>query len=119
MITTYSGLSTYIIMKNRLTHTSRFQQFPAAPFSGYLLYLFLLYWYYFSDRNKAADFETAITATGFGKFNIILILIAIPTGWSSILETTSMSYVFPAAQCDLKLTLENKGFLNAITYIGQ
>jgi MFS family permease len=26
--------------------------------------------------------------------------------------------VFPAAQCDLSLTLDNKGFLNAITYIG-
>lgn len=68
---------------------------------------------------KPADFETAIAATGFGKFNIILLLIAIPSGWSSIFETTTMSYVFPAAQCDLSLTLENKGFLNAITYIGK
>ncbi|XP_063912388.1 synaptic vesicle glycoprotein 2B-like isoform X2 [Zophobas morio] len=71
-----------------------------------------------NEPNKAADFETAITATGFGKFNIILILISVPTGWSSIFETTTMSYVFPAAQCDLSLTLANKGFLNAITYIG-
>ncbi|KAK9879264.1 hypothetical protein WA026_004113 [Henosepilachna vigintioctopunctata] len=29
-----------------------------------------------------------------------------------------MSYVFPAAQCDLGLDLNNKGLLNAITYIG-
>jgi hypothetical protein len=70
-------------------------------------------------EKKPADFETAITATGFGRFNIILILISIPSGWSSIFETTTMSYVFPAAQCDLSLTLDNKGFLNAITYIGK
>ncbi|KAJ3627118.1 hypothetical protein MTP99_014522 [Tenebrio molitor] len=70
------------------------------------------------QQKKPADFETAITATGFGRFNIILILISIPSGWSSIFETTTMSYVFPAAQCDLSLTLDNKGFLNAITYIG-
>ncbi|RZC36126.1 synaptic vesicle glycoprotein 2C [Asbolus verrucosus] len=69
-------------------------------------------------NDTPASFETAITATGFGKFNIFLILISIPSGWSSIFETTTMSYVFPAAQCDLSLTLANKGFLNAITYIG-
>ncbi|XP_045461406.1 synaptic vesicle glycoprotein 2B-like isoform X2 [Harmonia axyridis] len=66
----------------------------------------------------AADFEEAISATKFGKFNLILILIAIPSGWSSIFETTTMSYVFPAAQCDLSLSLGDKGVLNAVTYIG-
>ncbi|KAL3279279.1 hypothetical protein HHI36_016787, partial [Cryptolaemus montrouzieri] len=29
-----------------------------------------------------------------------------------------MSYVFPAAQCDLDLNLGDKGLLNAITYVG-
>lgn len=29
-----------------------------------------------------------------------------------------MSYVFPAAQCDLDLSLQDKGLLNAATYIG-
>lgn len=29
-----------------------------------------------------------------------------------------MAYVFPAAQCDLDLSLEDKGLLNAITYSG-
>ncbi|RZC39043.1 Sugar tr and/or MFS 1 domain containing protein, partial [Asbolus verrucosus] len=65
-----------------------------------------------------ADFETAISATGFGKYNLFLILIAVPAGWSSIFETTTMSYVFPAAQCDLDLSLDDKGLLNAITYLG-
>jgi VNT family MFS transporter (synaptic vesicle glycoprotein 2) len=65
-----------------------------------------------------ADFETAISATGFGKYNLLLILVAIPSGWSPVFETTTMSYVFPAAQCDLTLSLEDKGHLNAITYAG-
>lgn len=29
-----------------------------------------------------------------------------------------MSYVFPAAQCDLELSLQEKAMLNAVTYIG-
>ncbi|XP_045483324.1 synaptic vesicle glycoprotein 2B-like isoform X2 [Harmonia axyridis] len=66
----------------------------------------------------AATFEDAITATRFGKFNIFLILVSIPGRWSNLFETTTMSYVFPAAQCDLNLSLGNKGVLNAITYLG-
>lgn len=72
-------------------------------------------WYF----SGASDFEEAISATKFGKFNLLLILIAIPSGWSSIFETTTMSYVFPAAQCDLGLSLDDKGLLNAVTYIGK
>ncbi|CAH0554053.1 unnamed protein product [Brassicogethes aeneus] len=71
-----------------------------------------------NNDNEPADFEKAISATKWGKFNILLYIIAIPAGWSSIFETTTMSYVFPAAQCDLDLTLENKGFLNSVTYLG-
>lgn len=29
-----------------------------------------------------------------------------------------MSYVFPTAECDLDLTLSDKGMLNAVTYVG-
>jgi hypothetical protein len=73
----------------------------------------------FNPISEPADFETAISATKFGKYNLLLILIAIPAGWSSIFETTTMSYVFPAAQCDLDLSLDDKGLLNAVTYLGK
>lgn len=72
-----------------------------------------------TEDEEPADFEKAISATGFGKFNYLLYLISITAGWSSIFETTTMSYVFPAAQCDLELTLSNKGQLNAVTYLGK
>lgn len=68
--------------------------------------------------SKPADFETAITASGYGKFNIILYILAAIAGWSSMFETTTMSYVFPAAECDLNLSLSDKGILNAVTYTG-
>lgn len=69
-------------------------------------------------QSIAADFETAISATGFGKFNILLFLIALPSAWSTEFDFTTMSYVLPAAQCDLEMTLLHKGMLNAITYLG-
>ncbi|CAG9840030.1 unnamed protein product [Diabrotica balteata] len=67
---------------------------------------------------EPADFERAISASGYGKFNIILYIISTAAGWSFVFETTTMSYVFPAAECDLQLTLNHKGWLNAVTYAG-
>ncbi|XP_045461407.1 synaptic vesicle glycoprotein 2C-like [Harmonia axyridis] len=71
-----------------------------------------------SKEYEEADFETAISSASFGKFNLLIIILAIPMCWTTIFETTTMSYVFPAAQCDLNLSLEDKGLLNAITYAG-
>uniref|UniRef100_A0A182N761 Major facilitator superfamily (MFS) profile domain-containing protein n=1 Tax=Anopheles dirus TaxID=7168 RepID=A0A182N761_9DIPT len=65
-----------------------------------------------------ADFETAIGATGYGRFNYILLLVAMPCCMTTVFETTTMSYVLPSAECDLNLTLADKGMLNAITYTG-
>ncbi|KAL1490777.1 hypothetical protein ABEB36_013419 [Hypothenemus hampei] len=70
------------------------------------------------DQEEPADFEKAILAAKWGKFHWMMYTIAITSGWSSMFETTTMSYVFPAAECDLGLTLEHKGLLNAITYAG-
>ncbi|KAJ8928319.1 hypothetical protein NQ314_019131 [Rhamnusium bicolor] len=71
-----------------------------------------------SEGNEAANFESAIIATGFGKFNVFLMLVILPTAFSQVFESVSMSYVVPVAQCDLNLTLEAKGMLNAITFAG-
>lgn len=68
--------------------------------------------------SKPADFESAIAAAGYGKFNIILFALCALAEWTSVFETTTMSYVFPAAECDLDLNLSDKGMLNAVTYVG-
>ncbi|XP_044018646.1 synaptic vesicle glycoprotein 2B-like isoform X2 [Aphidius gifuensis] len=65
-----------------------------------------------------ADFERAINAAGYGKFNYLLLLAIVPAGWASIYGSTSMSYVLPSAQCDLSLTLFDKGLLNSMIFAG-
>ncbi|XP_017030530.1 synaptic vesicle glycoprotein 2B [Drosophila kikkawai] len=65
-----------------------------------------------------ADFETAIDAAGFGMFNILLLVAAVPAAMGTVYETSTMSYILPSAECDLQLSLLDKGILNAITYAG-
>ncbi|XP_043866435.1 synaptic vesicle glycoprotein 2B isoform X1 [Drosophila mojavensis] len=67
---------------------------------------------------QPADFETAIDAAGFGMFNILLLLVAIGAAMGTVYETSTMSYILPSAECDLHLTLIDKGILNAVTYAG-
>lgn len=67
---------------------------------------------------ELADFEKAIESTGYGKFNYLILLIAMPCCFSSVFETTTMSLILPSAECDLNLSLVDKGILNAITYGG-
>ncbi|GAB0086198.1 synaptic vesicle glycoprotein 2B-like [Sergentomyia squamirostris] len=70
------------------------------------------------NTKELADFETAISHTGYGRFNILILVIALFCCCASINETTTIAYILPSAQCDLDLSLENKGILNAITYMG-
>ncbi|XP_044742212.1 synaptic vesicle glycoprotein 2B-like [Chrysoperla carnea] len=67
---------------------------------------------------EPADFETAIEATGFGLYNCLLMLCAIPCAMAIGFDSTSLAFVLPVAQCDLELTLFKKGTFNAITYLG-
>lgn len=69
--------------------------------------------------SKHANFEDAIKATGFGKFNILLLCIAVPCSFAQIVEMNGTSFVIPIAQCDLNLSLEDKGLLNSTGYIGK
>lgn len=70
------------------------------------------------QNTKQADFDTAIAATGQGKFHILLYLAIIPVSWASSVDTANISMILPAAECDLQLTLFHKGILNAAIYIG-
>ncbi|XP_028129872.1 synaptic vesicle glycoprotein 2B isoform X2 [Diabrotica virgifera virgifera] len=57
-------------------------------------------------------FEEAIEKTSFGKFNILLIIATICGIFAPIFETTTMSYIFAPAQCDLNLSLQDKGMIS-------
>lgn len=69
-------------------------------------------------NEKIADFETAITVAGTGKFQYLLILAIIPASWASSIDTANMSMILASAECDLGLSLFDKGLLNAIIYVG-
>ncbi|KAM3956181.1 synaptic vesicle glycoprotein 2C [Aphomia sociella] len=71
-----------------------------------------------AQEAEPADFEVAIAATGYGKFNICLMLCTLPAFWSAVSVTSSVSYIFTRAQCDMQLSLLDMGTLNAITYGG-
>lgn len=71
------------------------------------------------DFNEPADFETAVVVSGFGRFNVLLLLVACPAAMASVIETTVVSYILPSAECDLNLDLVDKGVLNAVTYLGR
>ncbi|XP_058457138.1 synaptic vesicle glycoprotein 2B-like [Malaya genurostris] len=70
------------------------------------------------ETGAPADFETAIGATGYGRFNVLLLLVAMPCCIGTVFETTTMSYVLPSAECDLNLSLVDKGLMNAVCYAG-
>ncbi|XP_068153587.1 putative transporter SVOPL [Drosophila tropicalis] len=67
---------------------------------------------------EAADFETAIAECGFGLFNVFILISAVPCLMAMVFSAATLSYVMPSAECDLKLTLLDKGMLNAATYAG-
>jgi len=71
-----------------------------------------------SPNRKSADYETAISSAGFGKFHYWLLFVC---GWanaSDAVEILCISFVLPAATCDFALTSEDKGWLSAILFIG-
>ncbi|XP_067209319.1 synaptic vesicle glycoprotein 2B-like isoform X2 [Linepithema humile] len=65
-----------------------------------------------------ADFERAIIAAGYGKFNYLLLLAILPASFSSVFSSSTMSYVLPSAECDLRLTMFDKGLLNSMAFAG-
>lgn len=62
--------------------------------------------------------ETALEKTGFGKFNYGLIVLTGCVLGCVFLETVSINFILPVAQCDLNLTTHDKGILSAIGFFG-
>ncbi|KAM8705918.1 hypothetical protein ACLKA7_010247 [Drosophila subpalustris] len=71
-----------------------------------------------SPEDAPADFDKAIVASGFGRFNLILLIVAVSATCAAMFESNTMSYILPIAECDLHLTLTDKGVLNACAYAG-
>ncbi|XP_014215669.1 synaptic vesicle glycoprotein 2C [Copidosoma floridanum] len=65
-----------------------------------------------------ADFEHAITVTGFGKFHFMLLVVSGLIYMDTAIGVTILSFVLPAAQCDLKMDSTSKGWLTASPMLG-
>ncbi|XP_015108435.1 synaptic vesicle glycoprotein 2C [Diachasma alloeum] len=65
-----------------------------------------------------ADFEHAITVTGFGKFHYMLLMICGLIYMDTAIGVTIISFVLPAAQCDLQMDSTTKGWLSASPMFG-
>jgi hypothetical protein len=71
------------------------------------------------QKHQRVIFIIDIYLSGYGKFNYVLNLVAIPAAWSTVFDTTTMSYILPSAECDLNLSNLDKGTLNAMVYGGK
>ncbi|KAF2357742.1 Major facilitator superfamily [Trinorchestia longiramus] len=70
------------------------------------------------DGNAGAEFDDAIVATGFGRFHYKVVLVGGLANASDAIELLCVSLLLPAAQCDLDMSSEDKGWLNAAVFIG-
>ncbi|KAK6617628.1 hypothetical protein RUM44_005216 [Polyplax serrata] len=69
-------------------------------------------------NQEGCDFETAIKATKYGKYNWFLLFVALWAYMSAMNSTTTMSLILPSAECDLELSNFDKGMLNSVVYVG-
>lgn len=69
-------------------------------------------------EKKVLKLDEALTETGYGLFNIFVFFCSGGTLLCLTIETMAMMFIIPAAQCDLELSLTDKGLLSAIGFAG-
>ncbi|XP_072929424.1 synaptic vesicle glycoprotein 2A-like [Epargyreus clarus] len=69
-------------------------------------------------KKNELSFEEAFELTGHGKFNHFVLLTCGLIMLNVSMESVGMSYVITAAECELELTSEHKGLINAAAFIG-
>lgn len=55
---------------------------------------------------------------GFGKVQIVVLLVCGLILMAVITETMGIAIIIPAAQCDLALSSSRKGVISAVSFIG-
>lgn len=63
--------------------------------------------------------DNILSFVEFGKFNFAVILITGIILNAVLMECLGISFVLPVAQCDLKLTSQDKGILSAVAFAGK
>ncbi|XP_059054615.1 synaptic vesicle glycoprotein 2C-like isoform X2 [Achroia grisella] len=70
------------------------------------------------SKKRELFFEDAFEVAGHGKFNHLVLITSGLILLNVSMESIGMSYVITAAECDLQLTTEHKGLVNAAAFIG-
>lgn len=72
-----------------------------------------------SDISEShSTLENALNKTGFGRFNYCLIILTGAILGCVFLETVSINFILPVAQCDLNLSNSDKGVLSGVGFFG-
>ncbi|XP_073952774.1 synaptic vesicle glycoprotein 2A-like [Choristoneura fumiferana] len=80
-----------------------------------------------SDNHKSSEegqdlnevtFEDAFEVTGHGRFNHLVLFTSGLIMLNVSMESVGVSYVITSAECELRLTDEHKGLVNAAAFIG-
>ena len=64
-------------------------------------------------------YEKCLATIGFGKFHYFLLLVCGLANASDAIEILCISFVLPSAECDLKMSTSDKGFLSSMTFVGK
>jgi len=70
------------------------------------------------EEEGGVDYDTALARAGYGRFHYWLMLVC---GWanaSDAVEIIAISFLLPAAECELELSPARKGWLSAVLFIG-
>lgn len=71
------------------------------------------------DKNSMQILEEALVLCKFGRFHIRLLFTTLAAVYASTMVTTTSSYILPNAECDLSMTIMQKGLLNAMPFFGK
>ncbi|VVD03855.1 unnamed protein product [Leptidea sinapis] len=70
------------------------------------------------DDEREADVDYALSVAGTGSYNIKYVLNLSLFLIATIIEPVGLSFVLPAAKCDLNMSDTQRGFIASIPYIG-
>lgn len=72
-----------------------------------------------SEKSEShSTLEGALDKTGFGRFNYSLIVLTGAILGCVFLETVSINFILPVAECDLNLSNSDKGVLSGVGFFG-
>lgn len=71
-----------------------------------------------SDEQRKKTFDEVIEEIGFGRSQIFISIAITLVLFTVINETMGISFIIPAAHCDLKMSTSDKGILSGSTFAG-